>query len=93
MQGMDKRLINNWRPISLFHTDQKKFSKNLLAKLKSVLLPVTALQQTTYIQNRNSGEGGRLISDILDISDKLSIDDWLDNVNIEKAFDSPDHGF
>ena len=58
-----------------------------------MLLPLTALQQTTYIQNRNSGEGGGLISDILDISDKLSIDDWLDNVNIEKAFDSPDHGF
>ena len=56
-------------------------------------MPLTALQQTTYIQNRNSGEGGGLISDILDISDKLSIDDWLDNVNIEKAFDSPHHGF
>ena len=75
MQGMDKSFIKNWRPISLFHTDQKNFSKNLLAKLKSVLLPLTALQQTTYIQNRDSSEGGRLISDILDISDKLSIDD------------------
>ena len=33
------------------------------------------MQQTVYIQNRYIGEGGRLISDILDISDKVNIDD------------------
>ena len=33
------------------------------------------MQQTVHIQNRYIGEGGKLISDILDISDKVNIDD------------------
>ena len=34
-----------------------------------------------------------MISDILDIFDKLSIDGYLVTVDIEKAFDSLDHEF
>ena len=33
------------------------------------------------------------MSDILDISDKLSIDGYLVAIDIEKAFDSLDHEF
>ena len=51
------------------------------------------MQQTAYVQNRCIGETGRLISDILDISDKLNIDGYLVTANIEKAFDSLDHEF
>ena len=83
----DKRLIKNWRPISLLNTDLKIFSKALAAKLKSVLI---TSQQTAYVQNRYIGEAGRLISEILDISEKLSVDDHLVTVDIEKAFDSLD---
>ena len=43
--------------------------------------------------NRYIGEGGRLISDILDISDKSNIDGYLVTAEAEKAFDSLDHGF
>ena len=39
------------------------------------------------------GEEGRLISDILDISDKLNVDGCLVTVNNKKAFVSLDHGF
>ena len=89
----DKRLIKNWRPVSLLNTDLKIFSKALAAKRKSVLPTLTTLQQTAYVQNRYIGEAGRLISDILDISDKLSIDGYLVTVNIENAFDYLDHRF
>ena len=44
----DKRLIKNWRPISLLNTDLKIFLKALAAKLKSVLLSLITLQQTAY---------------------------------------------
>ena len=43
-------------------------------------------------KNRYIGEAGRLISDILDLSDKLSTDSYLVNVVIENAFNSLDHG-
>ena len=81
----DKRLIKNWRPISLLNTDLKIFSKALAAKLKSVLPSLITSQQTAYVQNRYIGEAGRLISDILDISDKLSIDGYLVTFDIEKV--------
>ena len=43
-------------------------------------------------KNRYIGEAGRLISDILDLSDKLSTDSYLVTVVIENAFNSLDHG-
>ena len=88
-----KRLIKNWRPISLLNTDLKFFSKVLAIKLKYVLSSLTTSQQTAYVQNRCIGEAGRLISNILVISDKLSIDGYLVTVDIEKTFYSLDHEF
>ena len=89
----DKKLIKNWRPISLLNTNLKIFSKTLATKLKSVLPCLIISQQTVYVQNRYIGEAGRLISNILGISDKLSVDGYLITVDIEKAFDSLDHEF
>ena len=77
-------MLNTFLKISL---------KDLAAKLKSALPSLITSQQTLYVQNRYNGEAGRLISDILDISDKLNIDGYLLTVDIEKAFDSLDHEF
>ena len=52
-----------------------------------------ALQQTIYVESRYTDEAGILISDLLDISNKLGIDVYLVTVDIEKAFDSLDHEF
>ena len=72
----------------MLNTDLKILSKALAGKLKSVLPSLITAQQTAYIQNRYIGEAGRLISDILGISDKLSIDGYLVTVDIKKAFNS-----
>ena len=77
----------------MLNTDLKILSKAVAAKLKSVYSSLKTLQWTAYIQNRYIGEAGRLISDIVDISDKLSIDGYLVAVDTEKAFDSLDHEF
>ena len=50
-------------------------------------------QQIVYVQNRYIDEAGTLISDILDISNELSIDGYLVTVDIEKVFDSLDYEF
>ena len=42
---------------------------------------------------RYIGEGGRLISDMLVVSDKSNIADYLVTTNIGKASDSLDHRF
>ena len=43
--------------------------------------------------NRFTSEGGRLISDILEMTDILNMEGYLLTIDIEKAFDSVDHYF
>ena len=64
----DKRYIKNWRPISLLNVDIKILSKALAKRLKEVLPSLISAKQTAYVQNRNIGENGRLISDIIEIA-------------------------
>ena len=64
----DKRYIKNWKPISLLNVDIKILSKALAKKLKEVLPSLISAQQTAYVQNRTIGESGRLISDIIEIT-------------------------
>ena len=77
----------------MLNSDLKIFPKPLAAKLKSVVPSLITSQQTAYVKNRYIGDAGRLISDTLDISDKLSVDGYLVTVDIEKAFDSLDPEF
>ena len=50
-------------------------------------------EQTTYIKKRFIDESGRLISDILSVTNNLKIKSYLVTMDIEKAFDSLDHSF
>ena len=72
-KGRDKRLIKNWRQISLLNVDVKLLTKSLATKMKKVLQNVISLDQTAYVVNGFIGESARLISDILDITKK----NWL----------------
>ena len=65
----DKRYIKNRRPISLLNVDTKILSEAVSNKLKTVLLTLIFSQQTAYVKNRYIGEIGRLIFDIIQISD------------------------
>ena len=89
----DKRYIKNWRPISLLNVDYKIMSKALATRLKETLPDLISCQQTAYVKNRFIGEGGRLISDILEISNVFNLRGYIVTVDIEKAFDSLSHSF
>ena len=56
-------------------------------------LSLTASQQAANVQNKYTDEGGRLISDVLDISDKLKIEGQLVTADIGKAFNSINQNF
>ena len=92
-KGRNKRLIKNWRRISLLNINLKILSEALAAKLKLILPSHIASQQTAHVQNKQIVEGERLISDVLDISGKLNIDGYSATVNIRKDFDSLDQRF
>ena len=84
----DKHYIKNWRPISLPNVDQKIISKALATRLKETL---PDLISDCVCKNSFIGEGGRLISDILEISNIFNPRGYIVTINIEKAFDSLSH--
>ena len=71
----------------------KLISKALASRLKSVNSSIVNENQVVYVNNRFISESGRLISDILKITNSLDIEGILVTVDIEKAFDSFNHPF
>ena len=64
----DKRFIKNWRPISLLNVGAKLISKALAERVKNVIPSLVSNNQIAYVNNRFISEGGRLISDILEMT-------------------------
>ena len=93
----DKRLIKNWpwHPIctALLNVDTKILSKALAMRLKKVIGTLVAPEQSAYVPGRFIGEPIRLISDILEYTDKMNIPCYMFAADIEKAFDSVSHAF
>ena len=83
--------------VSARNFDNKNNFKSFFRKAKKyVLSSLISTQQTTYIKNRFIGEGGRLISDKVDICHRYNIEGgrgYLVAIGIEKAFDSLHHKF
>ena len=73
--------------------DAKLISKALAERVKNVIPSLVSNNQIAYVNNRFISEGGRLISDILEMTKSLQIDGILMAVDIEKAFDSVNHVF
>ena len=69
----DKRFIQNWRPIFLLNVYLKIFSKALADHVKKYLPFLISSNQTAYIEGRFMTEGGRLFSDILQVTDFLNL--------------------
>ena len=85
----DKRLIKNWRPISLI----KVASKAIANRLKAVIRNLISVDQTAYVKRRFIGESMRVINDLIEHIDTEDEEGILFSTDIEKAFDSVDHNF
>ena len=80
----DKRLIQNWRPISLLNVDVKIISKALSRCLKNVLPSLISDKQSVYVDGRFISKGGRLIADVLQTTDMLKLNGMLITVDNQK---------
>ena len=89
----DKRLIQNWRPISLLNVDLKIFSKALADRIKKYLPFLISSNRTAYVEGRFIGEGGRLFSDILQVTDFLNLRGLVVTADIQKEFNSVNYLF
>ena len=92
-KGRDKRLIKNWRPITLLNVDAKVISKCLANRVKKVILSLISSDQAAYVPDRYIGESVRLTSDLLEYTNIHNLPGILLTIDIEKAFDSVDHIF
>ena len=65
----------------------------LATSLKETLSKIISFQQTVYVKSRFIVEGGRLISDRLEMTESLNLIGYIETVDIEKALDSLSHSF
>ena len=68
-------------------------SKVLSNRIKNLLPNLISNNQNAYVANRFISEGGRSISDILEMIDILNMEGYLLAIDIEQTFDSTDHYF
>ena len=64
-----------------------------LIKLKSAVSTIMNENQAAYINNRFASESSKLVSDVLEITNSLDIEELLMTGDIEKAFHSINHSF
>ena len=71
----------------------KNLSKSFLEKLKPILPSIISSNQYAYVEKSRISEGGRLISDFMEIYGKENILGYLVTMDLERAFDSLGHDF
>ena len=71
----------------------KIISKVLSTRIKNVLPFLISSNQTAFVKNRFISKSGRVISDVLEIANTFSLESFLIDVDVEKAFDSVNHCF
>jgi hypothetical protein len=89
----DKKLLKNWRPISLLNTDYKILTTTLAKRLRNILPTIINSDQTAYIKGRFKGQNIRLINDVIDFSMENDISGAIIFLDFEKAFDSLERHF
>ena len=85
-KGRDKRLVKNWRPISLMNVDTKIASKVLALIMKKVIPNLINYDQIAYVKGRIIGESIRIIDDILYHADQENLDGILFTADMEKVW-------
>ena len=92
-KGKDKRLIKNWRPISLINVDTKIISKVLANRLEKVLPNLIHSNQNAFVKGRSIFDAVRSIDDIVDYSKGNGWAGILVAIDFEKAFDTVNFNF
>ena len=89
----DKRLLKNWRPISLLNVDYKICSKAVSLRLSRVLGSIVDPDQTCSVPGRSIHSNLVLLRDTLAYIDRTGETGILLSLDQEKAFDRVDRIF
>lgn len=89
----DKKLLKNWRPITLLNVDYKIISKTLASRLKMVLDTIISPEQTCSVPGRDISDNIASIRDIIEYADMENIPAYILKLDAEKAFDRVSHEY
>ena len=87
-KNRDRRLIKNWRPISLVNVDVKIGSKAISKRLEKVLPHIIHYDQNAFVKGRTIFDAVRTINDVIDFTELKNYRGILTAIDFEKAFDS-----
>ena len=83
-----KKMLKNWRPISLLNVSYKIASGVIAARIRNVLPSIINVDQSGFMGNRFTGDNIRFIYDILNFGLEQKKVGLLLLIDFEKAFDS-----
>ena len=89
----DKRILKNWRPISLINVDVKKALKALALRVGNFIHELVHPDQTAYVKDRYTIESIRIVGNILEYRECNEVPGILSSADFDKTFDSIDHTF
>ena len=92
-KGKDKRMIKNWRPISLINVDAKIASKTLAKRLEKVLPEIIHSNQNVFVKGRSIFDAIRTIDDVMEYTREKKLARILVAIDFEKAFDTLSFNF
>lgn len=91
-KGVDRRRVENWRPITLLNVDYKLFTKVHAIRLQSCIGEVIHSDQTGFMRGRYIGVNVRTIADVVDFTRSSGSQGWLLGCDFSKAFDMVSSG-
>ena len=92
-KGKGKRLIKNWRPISLINVDAKIISKVLAKRSAKVLPYIIHANQNAFLKGRSIFDALQTIDDVVDYTKRNCLPGILVAIDFEKAFDTLEFNF
>ena len=86
-KGDDKRLLKNWRPISLLNYDYKAITKVLATRVRDILPKIIHPNQKCGIKGRSIHDGVALIRDIIEYVNRKHLPGVIISLDQTKAYD------
>ena len=89
----NRKLLDNWRPISLLNTDYKIIARVLSQRLQKVIYKIVSTDQTGYIKGRSASDNLRLVQDVIDFCNIFEEKGLILFLDFKQAFDCINHEF
>ena len=82
-----RKVLKNWRPISLLNLDYKVLSKIIANRFKLIATSIISPEQAGFMKGRSTTENIRRLLDVMDFALRHNLPALIVQVDLEKAFD------